>query len=147
MTGGALHALLLTAHIGAAGTGVLLVGPVLLAPKRAGLHPRLGRAYLSALAVMCVSAVGLAAYDPLRLGGLALLATGTAAAAGTGGWLAYRRPPGWYRRHVRLMGGSVIAFVTGFAVQLADGHLLAWLAPTVVGVPLIERRMRPALAR
>jgi hypothetical protein len=45
------------------------------------------------------------------------------------------------------MGGSAIAFLTGFAVQLADGHLLAWLAPTVLGAPLIERRLRPALVR
>ncbi len=147
MTAGALHTALVTAHVGAGAAGVLLAGPVLLAPKRAGLHPRLGRVYLGALALMCVTALGLAAYDPIRLAGLALLATGTAAAAGTGVRLAHRRPRGWYRRHVRLMGGSAIAFLTGFAVQLADGHLLAWLAPTLVGVPLIERSMRPAVAR
>jgi hypothetical protein len=147
VTADALHAGLVTVHIGAGAAGLVLAGPVLLAPKRRGWHPRLGRAYVAVLALMCGTALGLASYDPVRLAGLAILAVGTAGAAGTGVWLARTRPRGWYARHVRLMGGSVIAFVTAFVVQLADGHPAAWVLPTAVGVPLIERSLRPRTSR
>ncbi|HWG98469.1 MAG TPA: hypothetical protein VNV66_03900, partial [Pilimelia sp.] len=74
---------------------------------------------------------------------------------GAGVWLARRRPrlggPGqWRVWHLNAMGSSVIAFVTAFVVQLADGHPVAWVAPTLLGAPLISwrtARERRALAR
>jgi hypothetical protein len=104
------------------------------------MHSALGRIYAGAALAMCASAVVLWSLDPVRLAGLGVLAAGTGAATTSGVLLAWRRPRGWYVRHLRLMGGSAIAFATGFAVQVSDGHLLAWIAPTLLGVPLVERR-------
>jgi hypothetical protein len=38
------------------------------------------------------------------------------------------------------MGSSVIAFVTAFAMQLADNALWSIIGPTLVGTPLITYR-------
>jgi len=140
-------AILVGLHIVAGSAGLVLAGPVLLAPKRRGAHVLLGRAYAAATAVLCLSAFGLFAYDPSGLAGLAVLGVLTAGWVGAGVWLARRRPglgrPGqWRVWHLNCMASSVISFVTGFAVQMADGHLLAWLAPTIVGAPLISWRTR-----
>ncbi|MEU8616138.1 hypothetical protein AB0C29_49965, partial [Actinoplanes sp. NPDC048791] len=62
--------------------------PVILAPKRRGRHPMLGRAYAVSAAVLCLTAFGLVAYDPGRLVGLAVLGTLTALWVGGGVWLA-----------------------------------------------------------
>jgi hypothetical protein len=39
----------------------------------------------------------------------------------------------------------VIGLVTAFAVQVTDSHPLAWVAPTLVGSPLIAWRTRQEL--
>jgi hypothetical protein len=150
-----IHTVLIALHVVAGSIGLLLAGPVLFAPKRRGWHTRLGRAYALCTAVLCVSAFGLVAYAPIRLLGLAILSVLTAGWVGAGVWLARSRPwlggPGqWRVWHLNCMGSSVIAFVTAFAVQVADGHLLAWLGPTIVGAPLIglrTAREQRALAR
>ncbi|HEX5542716.1 MAG TPA: hypothetical protein VFX60_14340 [Micromonospora sp.] len=157
---------LIAVHAAAGTAGLLLAGPVLFAPKggarhsasaprggalnrmkNGGLHVLLGRAYALAAAVLCLSAFGLVAYDPVRLMGLAVLGVLTAGWVGAGVWLARRRPrlgaPGqWRIWHLNCMSSSVISFVTAFAVQVADGHLIAWLAPTLIGSPLIAWRTR-----
>ncbi|HEX5595814.1 MAG TPA: hypothetical protein VFX61_07320 [Micromonosporaceae bacterium] len=161
-----LSSALIAAHAAAGAAGLLLAGPVLFAPKpgprklasaprdgapnrrKAGrLHVLLGRAYALATAVLCLTAFGLVAYDPVRLAGLAVLGVLTAGWVGAGVWLARRRPrlggPGrWRIWHLNCMGSSVISFVTAFAVQATDGHLVAWLAPTLIGSPLIAWRTR-----
>ncbi|MGE3842223.1 MAG: DUF2306 domain-containing protein [Vicinamibacterales bacterium] len=70
-----------------------------------------------------------------------------------GSQLAYwLRPPvhpkHWWLEHMAAMGGSCIAATTAFlvvnAIQLGFGPLapLAWIAPTLVGAPLISYRAR-----
>lgn len=138
-----LHDVLVAIHATAGGAGLLLALPVLLAPKRRGWHPRLGRVYAVATLALSVSALGLFAYDPAGLAGLGVLGSLTLGWLVGGIWFARRRPRafgrrGWRIWHLNLMGSTVIAFVTGFAVQQTAGHLVAWLAPTVIGSLLIS---------
>ncbi len=130
---------LLTVHI-LAGTLGLLVGPAaMLAPKRPGLHPRLGLTYQVLTGLLCASAFGLVALKP-SLWWLGVIAMATWAAALGGWWARRRRFSGWLLWHVGLMCGSYISFVTAFlVVNLGLGSPIAWIAPTVVGTPLIAR--------
>lgn len=137
------RSVLLVLHIAAGGVGLLVAWPTLFAPKRRGVHTMLGRIYAASAAVLCLTAFGLWAYDPLGLVGLGILGILTAVWAGGGVWFARARPKisgGWRTWHLNFMGSSVIAFVTAFVVQLFDGHLAAWLLPTIVGSPLIGYR-------
>jgi hypothetical protein len=140
-----VHAILIAVHAACGGTGLLLAVPVLLSPKRRGRHTRLGRAYAVAAVGLSLSAFGLFAYRPAELFGLAILGTLTLGWLIGGLWFARRRPRafgprGWRIWHLNLMGSTVISFVTGFAVQMTHGNLVAWLAPTVIGSLLIARR-------
>jgi len=140
-------------HATAGGLGLLLAVPVILAPKRRGRHPVLGRIYAISAGVLCLTAFGLVAYDPAHLVGLAVLGVLTAVWVGGGVWLARRRPVlrgaphAWRLWHLNLMGSSVISFVTAFLVQLTQGSLAAWIAPTVVGSLIIATANRRELAR
>ena len=135
---GWFHTSVIAVHATAGGLGLLLAGPVVLAPKRRGRHPILGRVYAVCAGLLCLTAFVLVAYDPVRLVGLAVLGALTAAWVAGGVWLARRRPfPSWRIWHLNLMGSSVISFVTAFLVQMTDGNLIAWTAPTVVGTAVI----------
>jgi hypothetical protein len=128
---------LLTVHI-TSGSLALLAGPLaMLAPKRPGLHPRLGRAYQLFIALLCVSALGLVIMQP-GLWWLGVIAAATWAAALAGWWVRRRQPPGWLPWHVSLMCGSYISLVTALlVVNLGTRAPIAWIAPTVAGSPLI----------
>ncbi len=137
-----MHDVLVVIHAASGATGLLLVLPILFAPKRRGWHTFLGRAYAVATVGLALSAFGLFAYDPAGLYGLLVLGVLTLGWLAGGLWFARRRPRrfgrrGWRIWHLNLMGSTVIAFVTGFAVQMTGGHLAAWLAPTAVGSALI----------
>lgn len=144
-----LAGLFVLLHVFAGGAGLLLAVPVLFAPKRRGLHTVLGRAFAACAAVVCATTFVLVAADPTGLAGLGVLGVLTGLWAGGGVWFARakpRVPGGWYRWHLQLMCSAVIAFVTAFLVQVTDGSLVAWLAPTLVGSPLIARRASRATA-
>ena len=60
------------------------------------------------------------------------------------GFLAPRRRwRGWVGAYARGQGGSYIALVTALLVVSVDGTaaVAAWVLPTLVGHPLIERRV------
>src|SRR4051812_33152124 len=121
--GGPVHTVLVAIHAASGTTGLLLALPVLLAPKRRGRHTPPGRVYAGAAVSLSLSAFGLFAYDPARLWGLAVLGALTLGWLVGGLWFARRRPRGlggrgWRIWHLNLMGSTVIAFVTGFAVQM-----------------------------
>ena len=134
-----MHTVLIVIHIAAGSLG-LLVGPAaMLAPKRPGRHPRLGLAYQVLTGTLCLSAFGLVAYRP-ALWWLGLVGAATWAAATAGWWVRRRRFDGWLTWHIGLMCGSYISFVTAFlVVNLGLGSPLAWIAPTLIGTPLIAR--------
>lgn len=133
-----LHTLLLVPHVAAGAVGLALGPLAMLAPKWRGRHTRLGLAYQASVAVLCVSALGLAALAPARLAGLAVISVLTEAAALVGWGLARHRPAGWLPWHIRLICGSYVSFVTAFLV-VTVGSPVAWLLPTVVASPLIAR--------
>lgn len=130
---------LLVVHIAAGSLG-LLTGPLaMLAPKRRGRHPLLGRAYQAMTAALCLSALGLVLYRP-GLWWLGVIAAATWAAALGGWWAARRRFRGWIVWHLNLMCGSYVSFVTAFlVVNLGLGSPVAWILPTLVATPLIAR--------
>ncbi len=131
---------LLIIHI-TSGSLALLAGPVaMMLPKRHGWHTRLGTGYVVLVALLSVSAIGLAAMKPV-LWWLGVIAGATLAAALAGRELRRRHPPGWLPLHVSLMCGSYISLTTALlVVNLGFGSVLAWVLPTVVGTPLIARR-------
>jgi hypothetical protein len=133
------HALLLAAHV-AAGAASLVAGAVALwLPDR---RPRAGIAYLGSVLAVAATALGLVALDPdafLWLAPLAVLTAGLVVA----GQLAPARD--WGRRvRGHGLGGAYVALVTATLVVSLDGpaQVVAWLAPTLVGVALIERWVR-----
>jgi hypothetical protein len=140
----------LVVHILAGGVGLVLAGPVLVVRKGRGAHARLGRVYVGALVIMAVTALLLVAADPVRLAALGVVAVATLGWGLGGAWVARRRPRlpgGWRVWHLNLMGSSVIAFVTAFAVTALDGGLVAWVLPTLLGSPLIAHRTLRAARR
>lgn len=140
-----MYSVLLAIHIGS-GTLGLVVGPLAMlaraVPAVRRRHGGLGRAYLGCVAALCASALGLVALDP-GLWWLGVIAVGTLAASASG-WAV--RPSGPRRNislHVSMMCGSYISFVTAFLVVNLDG-LVWWIAPTIVGSPLIALTSRHA---
>jgi hypothetical protein len=102
------HTVVLTIHIAAGVTGLVL-GPVaMLAGKRRGRHTRAGEAYHAAFAVLFASAVALAIMDWSESGFLAFVGAGSYAFALLGYVAAKRRRPDWVRVHVAGQGGSYI---------------------------------------
>ncbi|SEG89641.1 hypothetical protein SAMN05216223_120151 [Actinacidiphila yanglinensis] len=140
-----MHAVVLVIHVVAGSLG-LLVGPAaMLAPKRAGRHPLLGRSYQVLTGALCLSAFGLVAYRP-SLWWLGVIGALTWAAALAGWWVRRAAFRGWVVWHINLMCSSYISFVTAFlVVNLGLGSPVAWILPTAVGTPLIARATVRAL--
>jgi uncharacterized membrane protein len=139
----------LAVHVGAGLTAVIAGVLAATAHKRAGRHPRSGRVYLSALAVVAGTALVLAVlrwpHD------VHLLALGVVSLAlGLAGYRARRRRRrGWVRRHILGMAGSYVVLLTAFYVdngpQLPLWKLLPtwtfWVLPALVGTPITARAM------
>ena len=150
-----MHTVLVLIHAANGTAGLLLALPILLAPKRRGRHTLLGRIYAVAALGLGLSALGLFALDPARLCGVgdprrvdpglaarrALVRPPPSARDGRPGLAADLAP------QPAVSCSTVIAFVTGFAVQMTDGNLVAWLAPTVLGSLLIARTTAREVAR
>jgi hypothetical protein len=106
-----LHTVLLTLHVAAGSTGLVL-GPLAFAvSKRAGWHPRLGRAYQGAVAAMTATALGLVALAPGRLWGLGLVAAATEVAALVGWEVRRRHAAGWLAGQAHPVDGRVVHLV------------------------------------
>jgi len=123
-----MHTVLLIPHV-AAGIAGLLLGPLLARDLSA---PPYASAYLAAVSLLAATALGLVALDVAGLWFLAPLALGTVAAA-AGGLRARGMPT-----RVRGVGGSYVALITALLV-VSWGSPLAWILPTAIGAPLIER--------
>jgi hypothetical protein len=138
----------LVLHVGAGGLG-LLAGPLAWSARKSrGRHTRAGWLYQACVAVLCTTTLVLVAADP-SLWPYALIAVGTQGAAAAAVVVRRRRRAGWLPRHVELVLGSYVSFVTAFAVQ-AVGGLWAWVVPSAVGgtaVAVVTGRVGRATAQ
>lgn len=130
------HDALLAMHAGA-GTVALALGPVVLSVRRRESRRRLVRAYHWAVLAVALTAIGLVSLDPDVLWWLAPLAV-FAYACVLAGLCAPLRS---IRLRLHGFGGSYISLVTALLVVSIDGPAtaVAWIAPTLVGLILIER--------
>jgi hypothetical protein len=134
----------LALHIAAGMTCVVAGLVATIADKRPGRHPRAGTVYLYGIGVVFVTATVMAVLrwrQDWHLFAIATVAAGLAAF----GWRARRRRRHrWIARHGSAMAGSYIALFTGFYVDNGPQlpiwdrlpHLLYWLLPAALGVPL-----------
>lgn len=129
------------------GVLALTLGPLaLLAAWRRGAVNPAATAYHWAVLGVCVSAAALVAVAPARLWWLLPIAAASYALALLG-FRAARRPGSRARRlHLHGQGGSYIALVTALLV-VSVGSPLAWIAPTLIGSPLITWAIRREEAR
>ena len=137
------HDILLGLHVAAGAIGLIL-GPLALRGERRPPHvSRAGSAYGWAVVVVALSAVALAAFEWAALWWLSLLAALSCGLALLGVLAPRRRPRWWVRAYAHGQGGSYIALVTALLVVSLDGPaaVAAWFVPTLVGLPLIERRV------
>jgi len=83
------------------------------------------------------------AFDASALWGLVPLAVLTCALALVGYHAPRRRGRGWVRIYAHGQGGAYIALATALLVVSLEGPAAtaAWVAPLLVGLPLIERRV------
>jgi hypothetical protein len=129
---------LLSVHI-AAGTIGLVLGPVVaFSAKRRGQHTRLGEAYFWVYIALVIGAFGLAALNWSDDWFLVPVGIFSFAFALLGYLAAKRRPRAWLQLHVTGQGGSYIAMTTALlVVNAGTDAVFAWIAPTLVGSPLI----------
>jgi len=134
---------LLGLHV-APGSLALCLGAVAIVAERRPLFRSItGCLFHWAVLATAATAVGLVAFDPLELWWLAGLAGLTYGLALVGYLAPRRRRRGWVRVYAHGQGGSLIALVTAVLVVSHDGTAAAaaWIVPTLIGVPLIERRV------
>lgn len=145
-----IFAVLLVIHVPAGLASVVTGAVAATSPKRRGRHPRFGTAYLFGLAVVFVTATGMAALrwtedrHLFALGTLAFL-------LGSVGYLARRiRWRGWTSFHILGMGLSYVVLLTAFYVDNGPHlpvwdrlpALAYWTLPGLVGLPLLVRGLR-----
>ena len=139
-----MHDILLSLHV-AAGTLGLVLGPVIVWAERGPPHrrSRVGGTYHWAVLAVALTAVGLVALDWPTLWWLLPLAALSYGLALLGRLAGSLRRRGWVRAYAHGQGGSYIALVTALFVVSLDGPAAtaAWFVPTLVGLPLIERRV------
>ncbi|GAA0793504.1 hypothetical protein Sya03_59650 [Spirilliplanes yamanashiensis] len=132
------------AHVGAGLVAVIAGTLAALSRKRRGRHPRAGTVFLTAVAVIVVTATVMSAIRWQHNRHLLAVSTVTAVLA-TVGWLARRRRwRRWMLWHGITMSGAFIALLTGF--YLDNGPQLPvwdrlpplafWFLPAAVGIPL-----------
>lgn len=143
-------AVLLLVHVPAGLTCVVAGAVAALSRKRRGRHPRLGTVYYWALAMVFVTATGMAALrwtEDRHLFVLGTLSFGVASV----GYLARRvRWRGWTSFHVIGMSLSYIVLLTAFYVDNGPHlpvwdrlpALAYWTLPGIVGLPLVIRAER-----
>lgn len=138
-----LHDIILKAHVAAGILGMVL-GPLAIRAERGPPHrSRAGGGYHWSVLLVALTATVLAVLDWAALWWLSLLAALSYALALLGVLAPRRHGRGWCRAYAHGQGGSYIALVTALLVVSLDGPAgtAAWILPTLVGLPLIERRV------
>jgi hypothetical protein len=140
----------LAVHVAAGVTCVIAGLLAATAGKRPGRHPKAGTVYLYGIGVIFATAAVMAALRWRHDWHLLLIAAVAFGSALLGRWARRRRPHRWPIWHGSAMAGSYIALFTGFYVDNGSRlplwdrlpHLLYWLLPAAVGVPLTWRALR-----
>lgn len=123
-------------------------GPAaMLSRKGPGRHPTFGTVYYWGLSVVFLSATVLALMRWAEDYHLFLLGAASFAVASLGRAARRGRWRGWVRVHICGMGLSYVVMLTAFYVDNGKSlpvwrdlpHITYWLAPSVVGIPLIVR--------
>ena len=121
-----IHDVVLTVHVAFGVVGVVL-GPLVV--WRAYRHQAAGlaAAFHGSVIGVCVTAIGLAAWDLSALWWLVPIALGTYAFVLWGFLAGRRRTPGWPASAVRGYGGAYIALWTAIVVVSVGSSLLTCL--------------------
>ena len=137
------HDGVLGAHVAAGATGLALGPLALRRERRPSYRSRAGSAYQWAVLVVALAAIALVAFDDSAMWWLALLTALSYGLALVGYLAPARRDRAWIRAYAHGQGGSYIALVTALLVVSLAGPaaIAAALAPTLIGLPLIERRV------
>jgi|SRR5689334_17345195 hypothetical protein len=146
---GPLFLAALAVHIAAGLTAVLAGLVACSAPKRAGRHPRAGHVYLAAVGAVVATATIMAAVRWREDRHLFAVACVAAVLAAAGWWARRRHPRRWTVWHGTAMAGSFAALLTGFYVDNGPQlpvwdrlpHILYWVLPAAVAVPLTWRAL------
>jgi hypothetical protein len=121
----------------------LALGPLAMrAVLRAHRRTRLGDAYHWAVALVCTTAVALVPFDAAGLWWFVPIAIGSYAFSFAAVRAAQSTTGVWQTAAVRGVGGSYIALWTAAFVVSASALPVLWVAPTVIGVPIIEALTR-----
>lgn len=131
-------AALLAVHA-TAGALALLVGLIAYATRHTDRGSSALTAYFVAVIAVSATALGLVASDPGRLWWFTPLAGLTIALAVRGRRASSDPGPASARAERAGWGGSYIALVTSTLVVSVPGGVIVWIAPTLVGILLIER--------
>lgn len=131
------HTVILAMHIVVGVLGVAL-GPFAILRLVRGQAGWLATAYHLAVALVCVSAVGLAAMDFAGLWWFVLIAAGSYAFAARAMLAIGSGRPGWQTPAVRGFGGAYIALWTAILVVSVPSQPIVWALPTAVGIPVLE---------
>jgi hypothetical protein len=141
---------LLIVHIVAGITCVTTGAVAFLSRKARGRHPSFGEVYYWGLAVVFVTATGMAAMRWSESAYLFVLGT-IAFSAGSVAYAARKlRWRGWFNVHAIGMSVSYIVLMTAFYVdngpKLPQWQQLPavvfWIGPTIIGLPLLIRALR-----
>lgn len=137
------HDSLLVVHVSAGSIGLVLGLLALLTEGPPDYRSRAGAGYLWAVLIVASTALGLVAFDAGALWWLVPLAVLTSALALAGYRAPRQRGRAWVRIYAHGQGGAYIALVTALLVVSLEGPAAtaAWVAPLLVGLPLIERRV------
>ncbi len=138
-----VHDTLLAAHVVAGSLGLVLGPLAMWAERWPPHHSRAGAVYHLSVLAVSLTAVGLVALDWRTLWWLLPLATLSYTLALLGLVAPRWSWRGWQRAYAHGQGGSYIALVTALLVVSLEGAASAagWVIPTLVGLPLIERRV------
>lgn len=142
-------------HVAFGVTAVLAGAVAMTRRKQAGAHPRFGTLYFWSIFGLFTTSAALTVMRPAEDYPLALLGTAAFVAAVYGRQARRAARPGWSVRHLTGMGVSYVGMLTAFYVDNGP-HLpvwrdlppiALWLAPSVVGLPIIAwaaaRHRRP----
>jgi hypothetical protein len=149
-----LFVVALIVHVAAGLTCVITGAVAASVRKRPGLHPVVGNVYYWTLGVVFLSATVMAALRWPEDAYLFFIGAFAFACGTVGYQFRHHQWRNWPYFHIPGMGLSYVALLTAFYVDNGPRlpvwnrlpHVLYWVLPSLVGVPLIVRALRSTQA-